>query len=415
MTRFFASRVNLLPSAIVLVLAFAIPASAQVQLRYVTGSVVERWGVFSPPGQTATITTQLGAPPNGKICVPPASRTAFDPCNGNVYPFIGGNNVEPVRPTGAIHNAGLAVGDPVDLPYASEWTQDVTGMIGNTQTNTSPLGTPVVQTIWTLFDGRNAVAVPATGNGFAAGGGPGSTVWRPLGAGVAADPGHMTLSFPNPQNPGATTTPGVSIASPMPPYPVVPNTSTQPGRTIRATYTAGPRQFGGTAAILTDTPNRLTLALGPTNYIRTNGKCRSGEPFGDCQVGFAIGSSRVFTSIRRHVNANASSIVLAQPGRWQGHPWTTGTVSVKQDLAGNGETSLAWSGTDVVTSMGARNLVLVSPILNYDYGISGDLGGGAHIVQWDMLIQTPEPAAALALASGLGLLGLFHMRARRKS
>jgi hypothetical protein len=394
MTYFLRLNGRILAGAMLLSMMLALPAAAQ--LRFVTGNLVERWAVFSPPGQTTTLTLS-----GGTTCKPPAGRTAFDVCNGQVYPFLAPSNVHPVRPTGAVQSAALSLGGDVNFPYASEWTQDTSGML--------PSGIiPGVLSIWTLFEGRNAIAMPSTGKGLASGAGPGNMVFNPLAGPIASDPGHMTLSFPSGNDPGQTSTPGVFIAAPMPTYPAVPNSQ------LAATYTAGLRQFGGTAAILSDTPNRLTLDFGPSQYQRTNGKCRAGLPFGDCQVGFALGTTRIFTSVRRNVNLASSSVVLNQPVRWQGHLWTTGTVSVVQDIPGAGTTTFASSGTDTITTLGARHLVLVSPMVSYERDLFGALSGGFQIAKWDMLIQTPEPAAAASMAAGLGLLAALHLRARRK-
>jgi hypothetical protein len=267
---------------------------------------------------------------------------------------------------------------------------------------------PGVLSIFTSFIGRNAVAVPASGKGLASFGGPGNLVWNPLIAGVASDPNYSTFTFPSTNFPGNTVTNGNLIASPMPTFAAVPNSK------FGATYTAGPRQFGGTAAILLDTPNRLRLDFGTAQYERTNGKCSADLAFGECKDAFSPGSSQLFTSVRRFVQDQDPNIVLGQPGRWQGHPWTTGIVSVRNLQAGDAEETFALSGTDTITASGARHLVLVSPILNYDRSLFGVQQGGVHIATWDMTIETPEPGASMALIAGLGLLGGLHWRSRRR-
>jgi PEP-CTERM motif len=397
MTRFLSHLPRLVTVSLALIALTMLAASPSVaQLRYATGSMVDRWNVYEPPFPNTL--TQNVTTANGLICGP------AQPCVGNVYPFVGGQNVRPVRPTGAIVSAGLGNGDPVNFPYASEWTQSTTGMI--------PSGViPGVLSIWTIYDGRNAVAVPATGKGLASGGGPGNMVFAPLAAGLASDPAHQTLTFPGAFDPGMTTTSGNFVTTLLPVFPTV------GANELAAIYTAGPNQFGGTAAILTDTPNRLTIDIGaPSAYQRTNGKCRAGLPFGDCQVGFAYGTSRRATSVRRHVNTAVGTLapVLAQPGYWEGRPWTTGTITARAIFTG-GWNSHAQSGGDTPTASGARNLVLVSPVLNYDYGLAGDLGGSSHIAAWDMTIQTPEPTAVMGLVAGLGLLGGLSWRSRRQS
>ncbi len=403
MTQFLVRFSWLLVASLLLIGLAASPAAAQ-QLRFVTGEFFDFWNRYDPPGLTTTVTTV-----GGRQCGP--NQTASDPCQGNLYPFVAGQNVQPVRPTGAVAQAGLSVGDPVNMPWASEWMTNASGMI--------PGGIiPGVLSIWTIYDGRNDIAMPASGKGLAAGGGPGNFNWNPLSLGVPASTMFPTLSWPSGNDPGMTTTPGVTVTTNFPAL------TAQPLSKFGAVYTAGPRQFGGTAAILTDTPNRLTLQFPATVFQRTNGKCRNNVittlPFGSCQVGFAWGTTHRATSVRRNVSQTAatSPIVLGQHGYWHGNLWTTGTITVRNFIdAGNGKVSesFALSGTDTITSSGARHLVLVSPILNYDKDLFGAQGGGSHIGLWDMTIQTPEPSAALGLAAGLGLLGGLHWRSRRRS
>jgi len=404
MTQFLVRFSRLLVASLLLIGLAASPAAAQ-QLRYVTGELFDFWNRYDPPGLTTTVTTV-----GGRQCGP--AQTASDPCQGNKYPFVAGQNVQPVRPTGAIAQAGLVVGDPVNMPWAKEWTTSVSGMI--------PGGIiPGVLSIWTVFVGQNDIAMPASGKGLAAGAGPGNMNWNPLSAGVPGNPAYTTLSFPAGNDPGATTTPGVSVATNFPAL------TAQPLSKFGAVYTAGPRQFGGTAAILSDTPNRLTLQFPATVFVRTNGKCRNNVitalPFGSCMGGgFVWGSEHRSTSVRRNVSQTAatSPIVLGQHGYWHGNVWTTGTITVRNFIdSGNAKVSesFALSGTDTITSSGARHLVLVSPVLNYDKDLFGSQGAGTHIGVWDMTIQTPEPSAALGLAAGLGLLGGLHWRSRRRS
>ncbi len=380
----------------------SLPAAAQ-ELRFVTGQFNDYWNRYDPPGLTTTVTTV-----GGRQCGP--NQTVNDPCQGNPYPFVAGQNVKPIRPTGAIAQAGLSVGDPVNMPIAGEWATNVSGMI--------PSGViPGVISVWTIFEGRNAIALPASGKGLAASGGPGNMNFNPLAAGVPGSTMFQTLSFPSGNPPGMTTSPGVTVTTNFPAL------TAQPISKFGAVYTAGPRRFGGTAAILSDTPNRLTLQFPATVFQRTNGKCRNSVvstiPFGDCQVGFAWGTTRRFTSVRRHVSLTnpTSPVLLAQPGYWQGNLWTTGTITVRAMIDAGANTvseSFALSGTDVITTSGARHLVLVSPVLNYDKGLFGAQGGGAHIGVWDMTIQTPEPGATLALVAGLGLLAGLHLRSTKR-
>lgn len=425
MTRFFVRFTRYTAAALALTLLFALPSAAQ-QLRFVTGNMVDRWQVFDPAGQSMVTTTTAG----GRVCGPLASPEQQASCRGFVYPFVGGQNVKPVHPdpnatTTTMTNpvaavlADLSVGGDVNFHLASEWQRQTTGMI--------PSGLiPGVVTIWTLYDGRNAVAMPATGKGLAAGAGPGNFVFNPLNTAqetamvFAGDPSFPTLSWPSTNDPGQTTTPGNTVLTNFAGIDPVPTTGTTGGTAMSplgfgALYTAGPNQFGGTAAILTDTPNRLTISFpGGTIFQRTNGKCRAGLPFGDCQVGFAYGTDRRATSVRRNVNLATPSVVLGQAGYWRGNEWTTGTITGRNYQPGDDWESFALSGTDTITPSGARHLVLVSPVMNYDRDLAQNQQGGAHIGIWDMTIQTPEPAAALGLLAGMGLLAGLHTRSRRR-
>lgn len=418
--------------ATVMVLLF-VAAPAVAQLRFATGNFIDRWQVFEPPGLTTTINT-----PGGRVCGPGVTAMQAAACAGQVYPFLGGGqNVAPIHPdpnatTGAtmttpvaVVSAGLGLSDPVYMPLASEWQYQGTGMI--------PSGfIPGVVSIWTFYDGRNARAVSATGMGLVAGGGPGNFVFNPLNttqgtpavfSGMAS---HPTLSFPSGNDPGSTTSPGQTInvnflgLNPVPTTGVKTTTlgagtATTPNQ-FGAIYTAGPRQFGGTAAILSDTPNRLTLSFpGGTLFQRTNGKCRAGIPFGDCQVGFRWGTDFRATSVRRNQNQTVPSVFINEFDYWHGNLWTTGTVTVRNYQEGDDWESFAQSGLQSTTPSGARHLVLVSPILNYRTGLAGIQEGGAHIGIWDMTIQTPEPASALGLIAGMGALFGLHARARRRA
>ena len=429
MKRFLTRSPRSLTTALLLAVLAASPAIAQ-QLRFATGGMSDRWQVFDPPGQSMVTTTTA----EGRVCGPLATAIQQQLCQGQLYPFLGGGaNVMPIHadPNAttttmtnpvAVLSAALSQGGPVNMPLASEWQFQVSGMV--------PSGViPGVVSIWTFYDGRNAAAVPGTGKGLASGGGPGNFVFNPLNVTqntamvFSGDPSFPTLSWPSGMDPGQTTTPGVTVPTNFPALNPVPTTGTTGGTAMSplgfgAIYTAGPRQFGGTAAILTDTPNRLTLSFpGGTLYQRTNGKCREGLPFGDCQVGFPYGiagpEARA-TSVRRHVNLSNSAIVLGQHGYWHANEWTTGTVTVRNYQPGDDWESFAMSGTDTITASGARHLVLVSPVMNYDRGIGGNQQGGGHIASWDITIQTPEPAAAAGLVAGIGLLCGLHLRARRR-
>ena len=375
--------------------------TATAQLRYVTGSFVDFWNRFDPPDGAITTTTTVTTV-GGRQCNVVDPQTPSDPCQGNLYPFVSGQNVRPKRATGAVQSAGLGVGDPVNLPYANEWTQQISGMI--------PAGViPGVLSIWTIFSGANDVAMPASGKGLASGAGPGNFVWQPVAAGVPGSTMFQTYAFATPNDPGQTTaSAGTLVSTNFPSIPAMP---------VGAVYTPGPRQYGGTAAILSDTPNRLTLDFGASIYQRTNGKCPAGLPFGDCAVGYRWGEDHRQTSVRRNVNTTNPAIVLGQHGYWHGNAWTTGTVEVRDDPANPGNTDewMALSGTDTTTSMGARHLVLVSPILNYDRSLFGAPQTSVHVGQWDMTIQTPEPGAAIGILAGAGALLGLHRRARRRA
>jgi len=366
-------------------LALALAAPVAAQLRFATGMVEGDWNEFEPinPPLTTTITTT-----GMRVCGP-----AQPLCAGQSYPgFAPNQSMVPVRPTGALLSGGTAQGAAVQMPFADEWALTTMGTV--------PSGAiPGVISIMTFFEGRNEAALAATGKGWSAGGGPGNLIFNPAPAGLPTAM-YTTRTFAAATSPvGSTTSSGVVVTRTFPSMPA------QPNAILRMQTTAGPRQFGGSAALLTDSPNRLTLQFPTAQFVRTNGRCAPSTPFGECHSGFYVGTDRVQTSARIYQHSVAP-VKITQHWRWYGLPWTTGTASAAGRLP-NAETSLGRTGTDVGGS--SRHLVMVTPILSYGTQLDGGPGSTAQVWTWDITFA-PEPVAGVGLALSVVLLGLLYRR-----
>lgn len=387
-------------SAVGLVLATAfsvvlVAEPAAAQLRYVEGFVEGRNAQYNPinPPLTTTVTT-IG----GRQCNDP-NLNPLKFCKGGSFPGLAKNKkILPVGtgtgPLWARLSAGTMTGDPVQMPFATEW--------GLTTMGNLPKGViPGIVSIMTWFKGRNAAALSATGKGWSSGGGPGNTIFAPAVAGIPAAP-FTTRTFPSatPGTFGNTVVPGNPLTVTFPALPA------QPASVVRMQVTAGPRQFGGSVQILADTPNQLTLSTpGGNNFVRTNGRCGTSPTL--CKP--ERGTTLTWTTAQIY-KATAIPVTLTVFLRWYAMPWTTGTVSVGANL-GPQQTSFGRTGTDVGGS--ARHLVMVTPALAYGQPLPPNPTADAGQI-WDWNITfVPEPAAPLGLACSLGLLGvLFMLRGR---
>ena len=363
-------------------LVSVLPAAAQV--RFATGGITGNWNEYNPNKTPLTTSVTTGA---GRVCGPP------DGCAGIPYPGFASNaTIAPANTAGAILYGGTGTGDAVSMP-ASQWELFTGGVL--------PSGIiPGVVLIQTEFRGKNADGLAASGNGWSAGGGPGNTVFNPAAASIPGGP-YVTRTFA-----GATSPYGSTVISGNPVTVTMPTLPAQPDSQLRWEITAGPRQYGGTVEILTDTPNNLILAFPTGNFTRTNGRCPPAAPFGDCASGFSIGKEVPDKISARVYKAATLPVTITAHYRWYGAPWTTGTISAV-GLVGTTSTSFASSGTDVGGA--SRNLVMVSPSIEYGLGLTGAPASSAFVWTWDMTF-TPEPTAAMGLLAGLGALGFLYSR-----
>jgi hypothetical protein len=381
-------------TAMVLGASLLVASVASAQLRYVQGNIDGRIRAYEPHAGLSTTVTTFG----GRVC-------PTDPgCAGGAYPFLAANpGMKPIRPAGAVVSGGTSPGQPVQMPYALEWYLETGGIL--------PGGLiPGVNSIQTFFKGGNDIATTLNGDGFSMGGGAGNKVLNPVASGYG-NYDYQTFTFAAATSPLGSTTPSGPKGTITTHFQTLPP---QPNNIFAATITQGPNVFGGTAAILADTPNTLNLAFPSADYLRTNGRCDPSEPFGTCAFGVSPGEGlKLRTSARRYQAQTISNMggFLVQHWRWFGDLWTTGTVTAHA-LIGNEATSFGSSGTDHFTGGGQRELVLVTPYLAYGNGLTGAPEGNAQIYKWNMLF-VPEPMAGAGLAAGLGLLGMAFFRSRK--
>jgi hypothetical protein len=107
-----------------------------------------------------------------------------------------------------------------------------------------------------------------------------------------------------------------------------------------------------------------------------------------------------------NINGNTITVQL----RGTGTLWTTGSVTVYA-TQGSFTTILHRAGYDIITPGGVRNLQLVTPALTH-WVSAGSQDHTGHIGILRLQI-TPEPAAALVLAAGTGVLTLIYCLSRR--
>ncbi|MGH8513835.1 MAG: hypothetical protein ACREV8_07815, partial [Gammaproteobacteria bacterium] len=200
-------------------------------------------------------------------------------------------------------------------------------------------------------------------------------------------------------------------------------------------YNPGPNKFGGTMShVIYTGPNRSSIAIGIGVVLQFLGLTGIGEQptgrgyaefqtdaimGGDAFAMYMIGPVYVpqlmsiqylITTLMTPVSGSGALATVAQNKNF-GFPFTTGTVIARNtgtSIQKNPEVNtLTGMGSDVVTSMGARNISLVAG------GVAGvdEIAGELPILDQIFL---PEPDAWARLAAGIaGLLAIAVWRSRR--
>jgi len=198
--------------------------------------------------------------------------------------------------------------------------------------------------------------------------------------------------------------PGAATSAPV---------SAFPASRLGVTFKGGPRQFGGTLALLGTHRPRWGRMLSPYSQYCWD---FSIVPHGDCWKWYqplsAIGGAFGGSTFGRASLVPAASGSLFDITVW-GFPWTTGTVTARVPVGLAGTSSLARKGTDQRTPSGSGNLQLVTPFVlrrTEDRGAwppQAWYQAGIAILDLQFV---PEPSADIALASGmLFLAGLSRL------
>jgi hypothetical protein len=177
-------------------------------------------------------------------------------------------------------------------------------------------------------------------------------------------------------------------------------------------------RYGGTHVYMVTGKPGTYEGTGSWAIVPPMGREQYAEPIEYTAMGKAIRWQNPFQVTNTYINdLNGNTSTLQARGT--GSPWTTGTVTVLAK-AGVFQTILKRSGFDttsmVLTPMGGsstvRNIQLVTPTLTHWIGP----GYQTHTGQIGILelTLTPEPAALLALAAGLGVLLALRLWSRRR-
>lgn len=414
--------------AVALIVMFG--TAAQAQFVSMTGSYNERNGVVvnipqNPPLQVCGAGGNVNAPPvNDAQCVGVRQTIYSPPVGPRVY--VKPNSGVPTRP--GVKNTvmgGLAQGDQFTVP---------TSFFG--QTPTATIAGPVVNNavIWisSAFTGRmpnsqRAVNPPAS-----------TRQMRQQGNGpIAGQPLRPT---------GAPATRNVAM---------VPKPGSNDTGTV--TYKEGPRKFGGTMALLLDGQATLYIktaafdAFFPSAYTPVLGTQPVGNPTIQFNTRNAAGweyavtggqpAGRVFGPTGTTIVPCATDMFPASPAGCNQvpnpivagtldfgnflpaatstkvfFPFTTGTITqvinAVRGASGTFTSTLTAMGYDTTTmTPGVRNVGMVAG--SYSARLAGTGNELGNQILGMNLSFTPEPASAVALFAGIGLLGAAAARRRR--
>lgn len=197
-------------------------------------------------------------------------------------------------------------------------------------------------------------------------------------------------------------------------------------------YTAGVDgpQFGGTMSVLnTGVFSWYTVeATLPTYKVRLNNEgagtatIAAGPGYSNYVSSSAGAGDKIFNSPPFVPTYYAAYSIITNPGSpastvpggssigW-GMPWTTGTVYIKVPWYPSPFLTITGMGQDNRTPQGIGNISMVAGGM-----LTAPGGTGLQVPQLlTFTINVPEPSRVLALASGVGLIGLAALVRRRRS
>ena len=416
-----------------IVLSLAMTTAASAQFVSMTGEYTESNGfVVNIPNNQPLVTCGAGGSPNATPTNDArchgVRRTIYDPVLGPLN-FLTPQNGVPERLNQNIPG-GLNVGDSFTIP---------TGFFGQDRISTGGLavstGGPVINNAVIWISSAFTARMPAASRNVSP---PASTrVMRAQGTG------------PIPGQPGRPTgAPGVVVVT-------MDNTNSNDFGTV--TYTEGPNKFGGTMAVLLDGEANLFIktaafdAQFPTAYQPVLGFQHVGDPTVTFMerngVGwnYPITGGQIAGTVFGPTGAGIVPCNLTLPASPAGcnepsnippvagaldvgnflpaaistkyaFPWTTGTVvevvNAVRGARGTFAETLTGMGYDTSTAtVGVRNVGLVAgSYTNRTAGTGTELA--SQIVGINIRL-TPEPASAVALFAGVGLLGFAAARRGR--